>query len=426
MDKKATRAYEKAMNYYEKGKINKALDICEEILSEGLDNPTVLNFKGLLLYQKGNLNDAITVWKLNSDLNNDSIAEKYIKDSVADEERLELYKLGEQALTQLKVDRALGFFSRCAESGFNSIKVNTAIALCYQKKGDFYRAKEYVDKALCIDQNEIIAKNIEKELKENGVYLESKNKSKKNLVLITILFVIIAISTGGYAVISKIKGKNINNIAEKNGSKSLEEENIGDKNKETEDKEKVQVNSENSPSENKNEVQNTNIDKKKLDILISNNDLDGIYEQIKNVQKESINSEDSEIYKKAVDLMKNQGVSKFYESGLNNFNQSNYTEAKQSLDKAYTYCEGSSLKEHILFYRASASSKLSDKAAISQFEEYYKQYPKGVYTQEALYELALLNDSIDKEKSKTYANTLIKNYPNSIYVNDNIVGILKS
>lgn len=46
MDKRAKKAYEKAMNYYEKGKINKALELCEEALSEGLDNPLVLNFKG--------------------------------------------------------------------------------------------------------------------------------------------------------------------------------------------------------------------------------------------------------------------------------------------------------------------------------------------------------------------------------------------
>ena len=53
MNKKIAKAYTKAMDYYEKGKINKALGICEDILFEGLDNSVVLNFKGLLLYQKG-------------------------------------------------------------------------------------------------------------------------------------------------------------------------------------------------------------------------------------------------------------------------------------------------------------------------------------------------------------------------------------
>lgn len=52
MNKKVKRAHDKAMSYYEMGQIDKALEICEDILLEGLDNPNVLNFKGLLLYQK--------------------------------------------------------------------------------------------------------------------------------------------------------------------------------------------------------------------------------------------------------------------------------------------------------------------------------------------------------------------------------------
>ena len=61
--------------------------------------------------------------------------------------------------------------------------------MCYQKKGDLYKAKEYVDKALSIDKNAITAKIIEKELKEDGIYLESKNSSKGFLIGITSLFV---------------------------------------------------------------------------------------------------------------------------------------------------------------------------------------------------------------------------------------------
>lgn len=76
MNKKVGKTYTKAMDYYEKGKINKALEICEDILLEGLDNPVVLNFKGLLLYQKGNLSDAIIASQINKDLNNDDIAKK--------------------------------------------------------------------------------------------------------------------------------------------------------------------------------------------------------------------------------------------------------------------------------------------------------------------------------------------------------------
>ncbi len=429
MNKRAKKAYDKAMDYYEKGKINKALEICEEILSEGLDNSPVLNFKGLLLYQKGNLNEAVTVWRINQDLNNDEIARNYIKDSEADEKRLDLYKQGERALKQLSVDMALELFNRCAESGFNAIKVNTGIAMCYQKKGDLYRAKEYIDKVLGIDQNAVTAKSIQKELKENGFYSEARNSSNSFLIVVTSLFVVIAIVAGGYLVMAKFKSKDFsqtieqiksvvtkekkdsNAVGSKDAKESIEQENQGIKPEETV----------------KEEAQSKKLDTEKLKTLVASNDLDGVYEQLKNVKAESVRGEDSELYNKAVKLMKNEGVSKFYDYGLWYFNKGNYNDAGIALDKAYTYCEGNSYKEHVLFYRASNShKKLEDQIALKQYEEYYSQYPKGVYTDEALYELALLTNSLDKEKSKKYANTLINNFPRSIYVNDKLAEIARS
>ena len=141
MDKKSKKAYDKAMMYYEKGKINKALDVCESALSENLKNSAVLNFKGLLLYQKGELNEAITVWKINKDFNNDSMAKNYINDAKADEFRLQLYKEGEKQLKQFNIDKAIDIFKKCSESDFNAIKVSTALGLCYQKKRKFQISK---------------------------------------------------------------------------------------------------------------------------------------------------------------------------------------------------------------------------------------------------------------------------------------------
>ncbi len=419
MNKKAKKAYAKAMDYYEKGKINKALEVCEDVLLEGLDNSVVLNFKGLLLYQKGSLSEAVTVWRINRDLNNDDIAKNYIKDSITDEKRLDIYRQGEQALKQSKIDKALELFNACAESDFNSIKVNTGIAMCYRKKSDPYKAKEYVDKALSIDQNAITAKAIERELKEEGIYLESQNSSKGFLIGLTILFAIIAIIAGGYSVVSRFNNKNFITDAEIVKDNDTIKESITDTGLE-EDKETT------SEEIAKEDPQNTKFDKESLKILIANNDLDAVYEQLNNIKKESISSEDIEVYNQAIDLMKNQGVSKFYEYGLWYFNKSNYTDAEISLDKAYTYCAGNSLKEHILFYKASNSLKqLDNQTALAQYEEYYNQYSKGAYVQEALYELVLLNNSVDKGKSKIYANILINDFPDSIYINDNILNIAK-
>lgn len=429
MNRKAKKAYDKAMDLYEKGKINKALEICEEALSEGLDNSLVLNFKGLLLYQKGDLNGAITVWKINEEVNNDHTAKNYIRDSMIDKKRLDLYKQGEQAIKKFKIDEALGLFRRCAESDFNSIKVNTGIAICYQKKGDLYKAKEYVDKALSIDEDAITAKLIEKQLKEDGMYLEVEKSSEGFLIVITILVVIFAIAAAGYSIMFKFKNTNLGNrIEESKSNEVAEKNNVTTENKESEIQERTGENLDAYSNDiNKEEPKYLALDKEKLKVLIANGDLDSIYEQIRNVKEELADGEDAELYKQAIELIKTQGVSKFYEYGLWYFNEGNYTDARISLDKAYAYCEGNNLKEHILFYRASSSLKESDSnSAIVQYEEYYNQYPNGVYIQEVLYELALLSNPVKLEKSKFYANALMNNFPDSIYINDNIASISRS
>lgn len=429
MNKKAQKAYGKAMDCYEKGKINKALEICEEILSEGLDNAPVLNFKGLLLYQKGNLSEAVTVWSINQDINNDEMARNYIKDSEADKNRLDLYKQGEKALSQLKIENALEAFNKCAESGFNAIKVNIGIGMCYQKKGDFYRAKEYIDKALRIDESAVAAKIIDKELKENGVYSETSNSSKGALILITSLIVIAVLAAGVYIFMTKFKNKGIFQVAnETNSIQASEEQNDKPAENKDDEQEKIQeVQRDNSNGIVKDVEQNKSINAERLKSLVVANDFDGIYEELNNVKTELVSSQDSEIYNKAVKLMENEGATKFYDYGLWYFNQGNYKDAGISLDKAYKYCEGNAYKQHILFYRASNSLKMRDeKSALKQYEEYYSQYSKGVYTDEALYQLALLTDADDKAKSKKYASMLMNNFPKSIYVNDKIAAIVRS
>ena len=342
-----------------------------------------------------------------------------------------LYKQGERELKQLNIDKALELFKRCAESDFNAIKVNTGIGMCYQKKGDFYRAKEYIDKALGIDQSAVTAGIIQKELKENGIYLENKNSSNRLLIWVTSLVVIIVIVAGGLLVMAKLKNKDISQVVEqvksvgsKEDTKSIENK----KEKESVEQEKTQENQVTKLGDTaKEELQNKKLDAEKLKTVVASNDLDGVYEQLKNVKSESVSSEDSQLYNKAIKLMKSEGASKFYDYGLWYFNQGNYTEAGISFDKAYTYCEGNAYKEHILFYRASNSLKKADeKTALKQYEDYYSKYPKGVYTEESLYELALLTNSTDKEKSKRYANTLMNNFPQSIYVNDKLAGIARS
>lgn len=110
-------------------------------------------------------------------------------------------------------------------------------------------------------------------------------------------------------ICSCIKYKSLNNTVEET---TKDESDI---NKEA-DTYEVKDNAESAPEILKEEVKdehnnnNINFNKDKMIALINTNDLDGIYEQIKDIKQESITSDDQEVYKQAVDLIKNQGVSK--------------------------------------------------------------------------------------------------------------------
>lgn len=415
MNKKSKKAYDKAMDYYEKGQINKALDVCEIELSESLKNSAILNLKGLLLYQKGDLKEAVAVWKINKDFNNDPIAKNYIKDSLADEKRLETYISGEIELKNLRIDNAINLFKKCAESDFNSIKVNTALALCYQKKGEFKLAQEYVNKALRLDINSATAKTIKKNLILTGVYQEERKSYKKIIIMIIAIVSICLIITSIYIFFERFnnrslftKNEQVNKIEKSENSNKTDTETM-------------------ILDEEDEQIGTKNIDTDKLLTVLANKDLDGIYKEIKDLNLEYLNSEDEGIYRQAIDILKGDGVQTFYNRGLEFFNEKSYEKASIEFNKAYTYCEGNYLKEHIMYYKANTSLQLEENTvALEEYEEYYNEYPEGVYIEGVLYQLALLIDGIDKEKSKDYAKQLFSNYPNSIYINDYIIKIINN
>lgn len=446
MEKKVRKLYEKAMNFYEQGKIDKALDICELALSKELNNSLIINFKGMLLYQKGRLNEALIVWKLNEELNKDVVASNYIKDAQNDFERLELYKRAEDALKKLNIELALELLSRCALSDFNSIKVNKGLAVCYQKKGDYEKAFDYIEKALKVDCNYKEALKIKKELIDFGGN-KLKKKSSKKLMFITILFFVIIIICICIAIFMKNNYKNLFNYSyenlfnhKKNTDLTInnndKEENKLDKqnsNSVKEDKKEQIADKETNKIEEINNDKNENennikvFDNEKLESAISNRNIDSLVDQLLGIKEQDINSENKYLYRQAMDLINSEGIVTYYNKGVEYYNQKNYEKAEIELNKAYDFCENNPYKEHILFYRASNSSQmLKNDLAMKQYEEYYQNYPNGVYIEGVLYELAILTISIDKEKSKIYANELINNFPKSIYINDYIVNILNN
>ena len=419
------KQYNKAMNFYNNGQMNRALEICENILANDLSCSEVLNLKGLMLYQKGLLKEAKIVWKLNCDINTDSVAKKYIEDCKSDDERTEKYKDAEYNLKNMNIDKAMMLFRECMESEFNSIKVNTGIAMCYMRKGDNYRAKEFIDKALHIDNEAVTANALKKDLINLGLYSNENRVSKKVLSVITVLFIIGAICVGGYSIYTKVS---LNNSISKDSSLNTEEdikkdESLGsDSNKDTNDSDQEDQNLENEQADKKEAIFNN----ENVALLLKNKDVDKLYDEINMVNKETLSGQDLELYNNAIELLRTNGVSKFYEYGVWYFNNGNYNSAKVELEKAYKYCDKSDLKEHIVFYKGSTASQLGDNSeALKLYKEYYSLYPKGAYIEGVLYELALLTNTTNKNMGKEYARELVNNYPNSLYINDYIRDIVK-
>lgn len=413
MDNKSRKIYNKVLDYREKGEINKALELCESILAENLREAEILNFKGLMLYEKGMLKDAVTVWKINIDLNNDSMASSYVKDAGYDQERMRIYKEAEQLLKKSDINNAIPLFLECAKSDFNSIKVNTGLAWCYQKKGDYYRAKEYVDKALKIDKNAVTANEIRRQLDEMDLYYGEKKSSKGKILISIALIAAIIAAVGGYTVMNK---NNENNSISKSNTEILNEESKNNSDPE--------MNEEDNSEEIKEKLEDK-FNKESLASAINSSDYNSIYENIRNVKSDELNDEEKSLYDNAVSILKTNGVANFYEYGLQYFNQQDYSKAEDQFNKAYEYCEGNNLEPHIIFYRGSTASEQGNRdLTLQMYEKYNDLYPSGPYTEGVLYELALLNVSYDLEKAKAYSDKLVNNYPQSIYINDRIMSII--
>ncbi len=423
MKKKNKKIYDKAIKYYQNGELSKSLKACEEGLSFSLKNPSILNLKGLILYQQGKLDEAVTVWKINKDFNNDGIAQNYIRSAKEDEVRVELYELGEKKLKELKIDEAIKIFKKCKESDFNCIKVDTALALCYQKKGEINKCIDYMNKVLVIDKNYKVANQIKAQLIELKAYKKETNKFIKPIIaLVLVVFI-----CGTFYVFKekfKVNLKENDNMSTESSNKAEENSNSS----------KNVVNEEQKESESK--TPDTTIDeqnkKAQLDINklsehFENGDVDNIYYDLQNVNEQDISDEYKGLYRRCVNLLKTSGIEVFYGKGMEEFNIQNYEKANIEFSKAYDYSEGSYLKEHIMFYKAVTLEQLNNfDEAIKLYELYYSEYPKGSYADNVLYNLSLMFNNTDREKSIYYGNKLRDDFSESIYFNETINKILNN
>ncbi|NFI65937.1 hypothetical protein FC922_03685, partial [Clostridium botulinum] len=96
---KSRKIYTKALDNFNNGNIDKALDLCEKSISMDLKNNSAINLKGLLYYLKGDLISCKNLWKMNYHTNKDTVSYKYLQDAKLDEQFLKKYA---NAITLIK------------------------------------------------------------------------------------------------------------------------------------------------------------------------------------------------------------------------------------------------------------------------------------------------------------------------------------
>lgn len=382
------KEYKKALNLYNNGYIDKAIEICEIGISRSLEDSNLLNLKGLILYLKGELEEAISLWKINKYHNDDEIAKAYLKDIEIDFNRRELFKESEELIRNLNIDEALQILMICKESDYNSINVNNALAICYMRKGEYVECQKCIDKVFSVDKYNIEAKSIKKEIDE---ILNIKSNSSVVIKSIIITGIICIIITSGILIKGKLQ----------NGFKDDAENNF----------EVVNKNGEVDASES---------------IDVSN--LDTNSESINTSTKESSNDidkkEDSNLNEH---ILNEDEIRENYMKATDSFDEEKYNDTKVILESTIVYAENSHLNDDIMFLLASTYEKLGDNnEAIKNFEKYISSYENGNYIEESYYKIALLYRDLNKDKSKYYAKELISKYSNSIYNNTNIKDILNN
>lgn len=423
---KSKKAYIKALEKYNNGYIDKAIELSEESISLDIKNAAAINLKGLLYYLKGDLNTCQGLWKMNYQLNKDGVSERYLSDSKKDNERQRLYCESLSFIKKLKINDALGILEQCSQSDYNYINVNNYIAICCINKGDYDKALSHIEKVLKADKSNDMAKKSKNELRKLGV-VNSKVDAKKivcvlGVIVCILAFTLIVINFAKHDTISRlfmntnnIKSTFKNNNTQKETSKgTIKESDVvksnAVKNNTTSTKSEAQV----FPSDNiKNHIENKNFE--------------NIYTEYMTWKDKNLSINDKLIMSKAYELLLQEGINYFYNKGSECINAKKYLEAKEYLLKAYTLGGQSYLYSHIIYMLGSSYELSSDaENAIKYYTQYDQNFSNGDYEETVLYNLVIIYKDVDKDKAKSYSQKLIDKYPNSIYNNSITKGLVSN
>ncbi len=412
---KSGKLYVKAMNKYNDGYIDKALALCEKSISLNITNAAALNLRGILYYLKGDLENAKKMWNINYKRNNDKISKKYIKDSARDKEKLQLYINALDLVKRFNISDALEQLNKCGSSHFNFINVNNLISLCYIKQGEYDKALPHIVDVLKTDKKNAAAMMNKKTIIEYG-NLKPKINHKKILIVTVAIVLAIVVILISKEYMYKLKNSSILGIgkAEKNIHVEKQTNPITKENP-----------IENKAIENK-PIEKSEFPKEKFEEAINTSNMEQIILYVNKWKGKELEINNKLLILKGEEIIKKEGVLYFYKKGVAYMDDKKLIEAEKYFLYALPYSKDSYLNEHIIYMLALSYKSGSDfQNAIIYYELSLKQFPKGSYTQEVLYNLILINKDIDMVRAKEYAEKLITQFPDSQYYNNVVKNILK-
>lgn len=408
----SNKYYTKALNYYEKGYIDKAMECSERSISLDINNKAAIDLKGILYYLKGDLKNAKALWKLNSQMNKDGAAKKYLHNITYDEERLELFLQAVKLIKEVKIKEAVELLNKCKESDFNSINVNNYLCICYMKQCKFQEAEEKLNKVLKLDRKNQLALDNRKQLMDYDIVTRKINFKPVILTITAILLV-----TG-------ISYLTINLIRHYSKTKASASTNTSISSKTN--------NSTKTTSAVKKASQQTAVAEEKFptaafESALDNKDFQALYNYVETWNNKALDINDKKALSQGEALLSNEGTSYFYKNGTAFYNKNDFVNAVTEFTKAYTNGSSSYLYPHITYFLASSYYNSKDyENAIKYYTIYDTNYSKGDYEETVLYNLAITYKDIDGAKAKQYADKLINSFPDSIYNNSNMKNIIKN
>jgi len=436
---KSGKIYVKAMNKYNDGYIDRALELCERSISINSANAAALNLKGILHYLKGDLESAKKMWNISYKRNNDEVSKKYLRDAINDKEKLRLYVSALDLIKQLNISGALEILKQCENSHFNIINVNNQISLCYIKQGEYDKALRYIIEVLKVDKKNNEAIMNKKILIEYGSLKREINYKKVGIVTASVLLMITMLFLGklfmhnakdlSIAGIKKIQSGIDWAQGNKNDQNKSLENNEGKKSEEVKKDIEVEkqdiTKSEVKPAETKVEEVGK-FPQQLFEESIKNNNMEQIVVYINQWKDAELNMNQRLLVIKGREIIEDEGVKYFYQKGTSYIKDDKFVEAQKYFLYALPYSEGNYLQEHIIYMLALSYKASSDfENAIKYYDLSVEKFPNGTYTQEALYNLVLINKDVNISKAKAYAQVLVKEFPKSQYNNTVVKNILK-